>query len=60
MKGALMADNGVNAPVNFAVATALVLAWAWWALGYHIVPPPTPDQLYGCSRENEAPSGECR
>lgn len=36
------------------------LAIFLWLDGYHIVWAPTPDQLYGCTVENEAPNGECK
>jgi hypothetical protein len=37
----------------------VLLAFALWLNGYHIVWKPTPDQLYGCTLEQEAPNGEC-
>lgn len=40
-------------------ALAIFLAAAWYSLGYHIVYAPTPDQLYGCTVEQQAPNGEC-
>lgn len=40
----------------FLAALALLL----WLAGYHIVLAPTPDELYGCTVDNEAPNGECK
>jgi hypothetical protein len=42
------------------VACVVVLILTLYALGYHIVWPPTPDQLYGCTIEQQAPIGECQ
>lgn len=46
--------------MRFVIAIILVAAWGWWALGYHIVYQPTPDQLYGCAVEQQAPNGDCK
>jgi hypothetical protein len=42
------------------IAIIVLLVWAWFALGYHIVWKPTEDQLYGCTIEQQAPNGECK
>lgn len=40
------------------LGVVLGVAFLLWVNGYHIKP--TPDQLYGCTVENEAPNGECK
>lgn len=42
------------------LAAAVVLGFAFWICGYHIVYAPTPDQLYGCTVEQQASNGECK
>lgn len=41
-------------------AIFIVAAWMWFALGFHFVHKPTPDQLYGCTIEQQASNGECQ
>lgn len=42
------------------LALVIVLVVGFFALGYHIVYAPTPDQLYGCTVAQQAPNGECQ
>lgn len=44
--------------MNWIIALALVCAFFWFALGYHVVWPPTDDQIYGCPVQQQ--DGECR
>lgn len=46
--------------LSFCCAVITLGIIAWFALGFHIVHTPTPDQLYGCTVEQEAPNGECK
>lgn len=48
-----------------ALFTALIVASVFvvivaYMMGYHVVWPPTEDQLYGCTVAQQAPNGECR
>jgi hypothetical protein len=44
----------------FISSVITFLALSYWLCGYHIVWPPTEDQIYGCNVEQQAPNGECR
>lgn len=44
----------------FLLSIVLVAILFGWVLGYHLVWKPTPDQLYGCTVEQQAPNGECK
>jgi hypothetical protein len=47
----------------FLVMAAVALSAVLFAVGEtveHFTPHPTPDQLYGCTVEQQAPNGECR
>lgn len=46
--------------VRLMLSIIIVLALGFWLGGYHIVWPPTEDQLYGCTWEQQAPNGECK
>lgn len=46
--------------MKMLIFTIGLLTFAFWAGGYHIVWPPTEDQLYGCNVQNQAPNGECK
>ena len=35
------------------------LIFIMYLAGYHIVWPPTPDQLYGCTWAQQLPNGDC-
>lgn len=40
-------------------ALIIFLTLTFWLGGYHFVHKPTPDQLYGCTLQQQAPNGEC-
>ena len=46
------------------VVVLVLIACAWYSLGFHIVKKPTPDQLFGCAQtfvnEHGEDTGECR
>lgn len=44
----------------FVIAIFIACVVAWFALGLHVVHKPTPDQLYGCTLEQQqrTPNGE--
>ncbi len=46
--------------MRYIAVIVLFCIVAWFALGLHIVRKPTPDQLYGCTIEQQSrtPNGE--
>ncbi len=52
-------DDGCMAFGCLLIGLFGVMTVAWFALGFHIVWKPTPDQLYGCTLQQQAPNGDC-
>lgn len=47
--------------VILAITTCIVLACVAFGIGgYHFVHKPTPDELFGCTVEQQTPDGECK
>jgi hypothetical protein len=51
-------QTGISAMGRAATFLAIVGLLVWLS-GYHIVWQPTPDQLYGCTIEQQASNGDC-
>lgn len=56
--------ESVEAIVGSELALVIVLAWAWWALGFHIVHKRPDWQYFGCEHtyvnDKGEDTGECR
>lgn len=47
----------------FVATAAVVIAASLFVVGAtikHFTPQPTPDELYGCSLQQQAPNGDCK
>ena len=45
---------------SFVAALLVCLALGYWLGGYHVRHKPTADELYGCTIEQQAPTGDCK